>query len=178
MEIRARFGSLFCGLIAMSGAQAGSAALVDQVDRYRSAFDATELSAGVGTPPLVYGALKSPGAKRTVVFYAHYDGQPVTRAQWSSDPFVPVMRSGPLASGEHAIDWRNVRPPYPPEWRLFARAASDDKASIIAFLADILRANQAPFASDLWLIGDGPVHQRAARCVRWQTDCRLTIRYQ
>jgi len=26
-------------------------------------------------------------------------------------------------------------------------------------LAEILRENQALFASDLWLIGDGPVHQ-------------------
>ena len=28
-------------------------------------------------PPAVYGELLSPGATRTVVFYAHYDGQPV-----------------------------------------------------------------------------------------------------
>jgi acetylornithine deacetylase/succinyl-diaminopimelate desuccinylase-like protein len=101
------------------------------------------------------------------------------------------MRSGPLSSGEREVDWQHLRPPFDPEWRLFARAASDDKASIVAFLsafdalkaahvrpsvnikvawegeeesgsthlADILRAHAALFASDLWLIGDGPVHQ-------------------
>jgi acetylornithine deacetylase/succinyl-diaminopimelate desuccinylase-like protein len=154
-------------------------------------FDAAELSSNVGAAPLVYGSYRTPGAKRTVVFYAHYDGQPVAPSQWSSDPFVPVMRSGPLHSGEHDIDWKRAQPPFDSEWRLFARAASDDKASIIAFLAafdavkalgrqpsvnlivawegeeeagsphlaDILRANQALFAADLWLIGDGPVHQ-------------------
>jgi acetylornithine deacetylase/succinyl-diaminopimelate desuccinylase-like protein len=154
-------------------------------------FDATQLSTTTGAAPLVYGALRTPGAKHTVVFYAHYDGQPVTPSQWSSDPFTPVMRSGPLHSGEHDIDWMSARPPFDPEWRLFARAASDDKASIVAFLAaydalkasnikpsvnikvawegeeeagsthlaEILRANQPLFTSDLWLIGDGPVHQ-------------------
>src|SRR6266436_4599828 len=30
-----------------------------------------------GAPPAVYGELPSPGARRTVVIYAHYDGQPV-----------------------------------------------------------------------------------------------------
>lgn len=149
------------------------------------------LSAGAGEPPLVFGYLKSPGAKRTVVFYAHYDGQPVTPSQWSTDPFGPVLRSGPLNSGEHTIDLESARPPFDPQWRLFGRAASDDKASIVAFLAAFdalsasgrrasvnikvawegeeeagsphleqnLRANKLLLASDLWLIGDGPVHQ-------------------
>src|ERR1700686_3812574 len=30
-----------------------------------------------GGPPVVYGELMTPKAKRTVLFYAHYDGQPV-----------------------------------------------------------------------------------------------------
>ena len=106
-------------------------------------FKAMQLSAESGTPPLVFGELKSPGAKHTVVFYAHYDGQPVTPSQWSSDPFIPVMRSGPLNSGEHVIDWKSASPPFDPEWRFFGRAASDDKASIVAFLAafDALKAS-------------------------------------
>jgi acetylornithine deacetylase/succinyl-diaminopimelate desuccinylase-like protein len=106
-------------------------------------FEARQLSTAPGAAPLVFGELKSPGAKRTVVFYAHYDGQPVTPSQWSSDPFIPVMRSGPLNSGEHDIDWKNAKSPFGPEWRLFGRAASDDKASIVAFLAafDALKAS-------------------------------------
>ena len=38
-------------------------------------FQARLLAAG-GSPPAVYGELPSPGARHTVVFYAHYDGQP------------------------------------------------------------------------------------------------------
>jgi acetylornithine deacetylase/succinyl-diaminopimelate desuccinylase-like protein len=110
-------------------------------------FETSQLGRGGGGPPAVFGSLKARGAHRTVIFYAHYDGQPVTPSQWSSDPFVPVMRSGALNSGEHEIDWSDVRgpgahTPFDPEWRLFGRAVSDDKASIVAFLAafDALKA--------------------------------------
>src|SRR5580698_40297 len=37
---------------------------------------ASELPASV--PPVVFGEIRTPGATRTIVFYAHYDGQPVT----------------------------------------------------------------------------------------------------
>jgi acetylornithine deacetylase/succinyl-diaminopimelate desuccinylase-like protein len=153
-------------------------------------FETASWSAG-GSPPVVYGFLKSPGAKRTAVFYAHYDGQPVTRAQWSSDPFVPVMRDG-LAGKD--VDWKAAKPPFNPEWRLFGRAAADDKSSITAFLAAfdalkalhrtpsvnikvvwegeeeansahldaILKSHAAELGADVWLIGDGPVHQSRA----------------
>jgi acetylornithine deacetylase/succinyl-diaminopimelate desuccinylase-like protein len=172
------------------------AGISDAADRLEAllkerGFNARQLSTGSGAPALVFGELASPGARRTVVFYAHYDGQPVVPSQWSSDAFVPVMRSGPLDSGAQDIDWKNAKAPFDPQWRFFGRAASDDKASIVAFLAafdalkaaghkpsvnlkvvwegeeeagsphlaEILRAHQPLFAADLWLIGDGPVHQ-------------------
>src|SRR5262245_9919959 len=41
--------------------------------------------------PLVYGSLQVPGATRTVLFYCHYDGQPVDKSKWRQpDPFTPV----------------------------------------------------------------------------------------
>jgi acetylornithine deacetylase/succinyl-diaminopimelate desuccinylase-like protein len=183
-------------LIRIRSVAADAAGLAAAADRLQAllkerGFETKQLSPGTGVPPLVFGYLKSPGARRTVVFYAHYDGQPVTPSQWKSDPFVPVMRSGPLNSSGHDIDLKAARSPFDPEWRLFGRAASDDKASIVAFLAafdalkasgrkllvnikvawegeeeagsphlaEILRENQALLASDLWLIGDAPVHQ-------------------
>ena len=78
------------GLLAM-------AASLEQALKQRG-FEVAALPTAPGFPPVVFGALKVPGAKRTVVFYAHYDGQPVTPSQWSSDPFVPVMRSNALSS--------------------------------------------------------------------------------
>src|ERR1044072_2223738 len=34
------------------------------------------------SPPVVYGEYKVPGAKRTIVLYAHYDGQPTNPKHW------------------------------------------------------------------------------------------------
>ena len=36
----------------------------------------------LATPPAVYGEVNVPGAKQTLIFYAHYDGQPVNPTQW------------------------------------------------------------------------------------------------
>jgi acetylornithine deacetylase/succinyl-diaminopimelate desuccinylase-like protein len=110
-------------------------------------FETAQFTAPGGSPPVVFGRYRVRGAKRTVVFYAHYDGQPVTPSLWASDPFVPVMRDGPLSPAARTIDWRHAPPPFDPRWRLFGRAAADDKASIVAFLTafDALRAlHRAP----------------------------------
>ncbi len=47
------------------------------------------------TPPAVYGEWKTPGAQRTILVYAHYDGQPTDPKQWTGTSpgnrsFVPV----------------------------------------------------------------------------------------
>ncbi len=99
-------------------------------------FETAQFTApGGGSPPVVFGVYRVHGATRTVVFYAHYYGQPVTPSQWASDPFVPLMRSGPLSPAAKTVDWQHAKAPFDPEWRFFGRAAADDKASIVAFLA-------------------------------------------
>ncbi|MGH8199342.1 MAG: M20/M25/M40 family metallo-hydrolase [Steroidobacteraceae bacterium] len=120
-------------------------------------FEATQFTARGGSPAAVFGVYRVPGAKRTVVFYAHYDGQPVTPSQWASDPFGPVMRDGPLSPTAKTIDWRHARTPLDPDWRLFGRAAADDKASIIAFLAafDALRASHRTPSVNLKVLWEG-----------------------
>jgi len=139
-----------------------------------------------GAPPLVVADLPAAGAKRTITFYAHYDGQPVDKSKWKSEPWTPVMRD---ARGND-VDWRGAQT-IDPEWRIYARSAGDDKAPIVAMLAalDALRAaNRKPSVSlrfvfegeeeagsghlaeyltanpgiartDAWFICDGPVHQ-------------------
>jgi len=102
---------------------------------------------GDGGPPAVYGELRTPGAARTVVFYAHYDGQPVDPAQWTGAPFTPVFRDGSLAAGAKVISTPAPGQRVNGESRIYARSASDDKAAIIAMLSalDALRsANIAP----------------------------------
>ncbi|HEX9689096.1 MAG TPA: M20/M25/M40 family metallo-hydrolase [Thermoanaerobaculia bacterium] len=96
---------------------------------------------GEGGPPAVYGELTAPRAERTVVFYAHYDGQPVDPARWTGNPWEPVMRDGPLESGGKEVPWSSLAAPVDPSFRLYARSASDDKAPIVALLTalDALR---------------------------------------
>ncbi|MGH9368725.1 MAG: M20/M25/M40 family metallo-hydrolase, partial [Thermoanaerobaculia bacterium] len=86
-------------------------------------------------PPVVYGELPAPGARRTVLFYAHYDGQPVRPADWAGEPWKPVLRDRPLREGGREIPWEGLEAPLPPEGRLYARSASDDKAPIAGLLA-------------------------------------------
>jgi acetylornithine deacetylase/succinyl-diaminopimelate desuccinylase-like protein len=97
---------------------------------------------GAGGPPPVYGELRSPTATRTVVFYAHYDGQPVDPSQWTGAPFTPVLRDGSLAAGAKVIPLPAVGERMRGESRIYARSASDDKGAIIAMLGalDALRA--------------------------------------
>src|SRR5688572_6605689 len=65
-------------------------------------------------PPLIYGEWRVPGAARTYVIYAHYDGQPVTPADWTvTPPFEPRF----VGEGD--------------ERRIYGRSASDDKAGVM-----------------------------------------------
>lgn len=96
--------------------------------------------------PAVYGELNTPGAKQTVLFYVHYDGQPVVRENWNTDPYEPVIKAGYEARGGEVVPFETIDFPIDPELRIFARSASDDKAPIIGLLTaiDALRASDMP----------------------------------
>jgi len=146
----------------------------------------TKLLTIEGAPPVVVADLSAPNSKRTIAFYAHYDGQPVDCSQWASDPWKPVLRD---TAGQE-IDWHGAKS-IDPESRLFARSAGDDKVSIIAMLAaldairfadakpsvnlrfvfegeeeagsphlaDYLKKFPEATRADAWIFCDGPVHQ-------------------
>ncbi|HTI38275.1 MAG TPA: M20/M25/M40 family metallo-hydrolase [Vicinamibacterales bacterium] len=107
--------------------------------------------------PLVYGDLNVPGASRTLLLYCHYDGQPVQPTAWKQpSPFTPVLRRGRLADHADFVDPASVDR-VQPDWRIYARSASDDKAPIVAILAaiDALKsAGHAP-TSNVRIVLDG-----------------------
>ena len=85
--------------------------------------------------PLVYGERLVPGATRTILFYIHYDGQPVDKANWKQDdPFKPIVRAGSLEEGAPIVTDVATRESFPDNYRVYARSAGDDKGPIQAFV--------------------------------------------
>jgi acetylornithine deacetylase/succinyl-diaminopimelate desuccinylase-like protein len=104
-------------------------------DQLQAAGVESELLRVDGAPPIVYGALVSPGAKRTLGIYVHYDGQPVDPKAWTHPPFEPTLYTGPMERGGTPRPLPKDGEVIDPEWRLYARSAGDDKAPIAAILA-------------------------------------------
>ena len=89
-----------------------NAAYIESLLKARG-FATKILTAAPGTPPSVFAEMKTPGATRTVLFYAHYDGQPVGQKGWIADPFKPSMRTAlPEAK---PIDWQTAPGPLDPD---------------------------------------------------------------
>jgi len=111
--------------------------------------------------PVVYGELQVPGASQTLLFYVHYDGQPVDRTKWiDSGPFEPVLRAGkldPLSKQPKPQILSSVKGSLKPDWRIYARSASDDKAPILAILTalDALYDARIPLRNNIKFILDG-----------------------
>jgi acetylornithine deacetylase/succinyl-diaminopimelate desuccinylase-like protein len=103
---------------------------------------ASKLVSVAGANPVVFGEIRTPGATRTLVFYAHYDGQPLDPKEWASPPFEPVLRDKPVQDGGRVIPLPAAGQPFDPEWRLYARGSGDDKAPIAAMMTalDAIRA--------------------------------------
>jgi acetylornithine deacetylase/succinyl-diaminopimelate desuccinylase-like protein len=100
-----------------------------------------------GGPPLVFGDIGD-STRPTVLLYCHYDGQPVSRAAWAQpDPWAPVLRTAAIeAGGTEVREWPAQSATVPPDWRVYARSASDDKAPIVALLAMLDAWNAAGVA--------------------------------
>jgi acetylornithine deacetylase/succinyl-diaminopimelate desuccinylase-like protein len=146
-----------------------------------------------GTPKAVYGEVRAPGATRTIIFYAHYDGQPVSPEKWhpAIKPYQPVLLDKPIEQSGKPISFPTNGKPFDPDWRISCRSSSDDKAGVMTIinaydaliksgqklnnnikfffegeeeigslhLGEILDKHKDLLKADLWLIGDGPVHQ-------------------
>jgi len=111
-----------------------------------------------GGPVTVYGELSTPGAKRTLLFYAHFDGQPIgPEGAWKSPPFEPTLRMERAEDGADATAWTAAKFPLPDEARIYARSSSDDKGPIVAMLAaiDALAAAKIPLSANLKFFLEG-----------------------
>lgn len=87
-------------------------------------------------PPVVYGEVNVPGAEQTIIFYAHYDGQPVDSTKWFKGlhPFTPKLFSNSIENGGVQQNLPQNGIAIDPESRIYARGASDDKAGVMAII--------------------------------------------
>lgn len=108
-------------------------------------------------PPVIYGEIITPGASKTMMFYAHYDGQPVNRSLWSSSPFEPVFRTDFPYRGGVDIDFDDLQYPTDPMIRIFSRSAADDRAPIIAMLIalDAMKDANIPLSMNIKFFIEG-----------------------
>jgi acetylornithine deacetylase/succinyl-diaminopimelate desuccinylase-like protein len=113
-------------------------------------------------PPAVYGEWIVPGAKRTLVLYAHYDGQAVTPEDWkSTQPFEPKYYTDRLDREGKPIAAPTAGQPIDPGWRIYARSASDDKLGVMAILQAVssLKAQGKRPAYNLKIFFEGEEEQ-------------------
>lgn len=120
-------------------------------------FTNTKLLTVPGGPPAVYGEFLQPGATKTLILYAHYDGQPVDASKWTTPPWSPVLRTKevhlggttiPIPAGSGRVDG---------EARIYGRSAGDDKGSIQAILSalDAMKASQLAPSVNLKVFFEG-----------------------
>ena len=104
---------------------------------------------------LMFAERPTADAKRIVLFYFHFDGQPVDPSQWQQrNPYEPVLKTS------DGSNWRSQ--PWPerienPDLRIFARSASDDKGPIVMLLhaLDQLVAARQSVGTHIKVILDG-----------------------
>jgi acetylornithine deacetylase/succinyl-diaminopimelate desuccinylase-like protein len=118
---------------------------------------ASRLVSVEGANPVVFGELRTPGAVRTIVFYAHYDGQPLDPQEWTTPPFSPTLRDRTIDSGGQIVPLPPAGATLDPESRLYARSAGDDKAPIIALMTalDGIRAAGLKLKSNIKFAFEG-----------------------
>jgi acetylornithine deacetylase/succinyl-diaminopimelate desuccinylase-like protein len=135
---RARHGwrilSDFARLLALENLTGDLPALRRNAAAIAEAFTARgarmEIVEHEGAAPVVVGRLEAGPGRPTLGVYVHYDGQPVGTGGWRTPPFEPTLcdPAGRTVAFPGAADLIDDG------WRLYARAAADDKAPFIALL--------------------------------------------
>lgn len=106
--------------------------------------------------PFIFAELKIDKKLPTILFYMHFDGQPVAANAWKQpNAYQPVFKM------KTDTGWTIIQKPergksYDPEWRVFARSSSDDKGPIAMFFAalDVLKLQKKSPAYNVKLILD------------------------
>ncbi|NJN40942.1 MAG: M20/M25/M40 family metallo-hydrolase [Flammeovirgaceae bacterium] len=94
--------------------------------------------------PLLLAERKVKKATKTVLIYLQIDGQPVDPSRWFQEsPYKPTLKELGQDGKWTAIAYERLLEGYNPDWRIFARSASDAKGPAMAFIAALDAAASA-----------------------------------
>lgn len=84
--------------------------------------------------PLLFAEKTFHKKAKTLLFYLQIDGQPVDTTKWNQpNPFKPVLKEK-VGSNWKIIERNRLKTEFNPDWRIFARSASDSKGPAMAFI--------------------------------------------
>ena len=121
----------------------------DQIDlnvdwglkKMKSLGFATSIVVSKGTKH-VYSERKYHSQAPWMLFYIQMDGQPVDTAAWQQDsPYKAELKE---CDGDDCaiISWEQLKSTWNPDWKIFARSASDSKGPALAFLSALEILNE------------------------------------
>jgi acetylornithine deacetylase/succinyl-diaminopimelate desuccinylase-like protein len=121
----------------------------DMIEWMEAAFSArgfaTQRIATAGSPLLLAERHVSDDAN-TVLIYLQADGQPVDPTAWfQEDPYTPVLKERTESGDFERIPWQLLETSYNPDWRVFARSASDSKGPMTQFMVAMELLDRAGF---------------------------------
>ena len=88
--------------------------------------------------PSLFAERRHDTASKTVLVYLQADGQPVDPSAWAqANPFVPVLKEKDEQGNWQPIPWGAIDEGLDPDWRVFARSASDSKGPMTQFMMAI-----------------------------------------
>jgi len=96
--------------------------------------------------PLLLAERHSSDSAKTILIYLQSDGQPVDPSAWfQEDPYTPVLKEQDAAGEWQRVPWDLLDTSYDPDWRVFARSASDSKGPMTQFLMAMALFDKANF---------------------------------
>ena len=152
-----------------------AAELVSRFEERGAVMEVVEID---GASPVVIGELRAESPTATIGVYVHYDGQPVDAAAWTVPPFSATLLTGPLHDGGTALDYPGQEDEIDPDWRIYARGASDDKTPLAAITAalDALTEAGVERTVDIVFLLEGEEESGSPNLERYMTELapRLT----
>lgn len=126
-------------LVSIPNVASDEANMMKNVDWVTNAFEKLNFKVSIletSTLPVFLAEKQVDSNAKTILFYLHLDGQAVNPRKWfQKDPFRPVLKEQDAEGNWQIINWSRIKTHIDSDWRVFGRAAADDKAPIIMMLS-------------------------------------------